>query len=97
MNLDDLNGLPSDSELRLAHGNGKILIMPGALERDPSLIGTLTPKQVESVDLQHIPGILAAIRKSKDGPQPQTVRPSPPRTQNFMSIEGGMILRRVFN
>lgn len=67
-----LDGLPSDAELRLAHGNGK-KITAQKLERDKFLVGTLTPSQVNEIDLEEIPAVLAVVRKSKDGPQPQTV------------------------
>ena len=68
-----LDGLPSDSELRLAHGSRKGKITAADLEKDKNLVGTLTPTQVKEMDLADIPAVLAAVRESKDGPQPQTV------------------------
>lgn len=67
-----LDGLPSDAELRLIHGNGK-KITAQMLERDKFLVGTLTPKQVEDIELEEIPAVLAVVRKSKDGPQALTL------------------------
>ena len=71
----DVDGLLSDSELRLAYGEGDGRpITPQVLERDPKLVGTLTPKQIQAIKLDDVPGVLSAVRKSKDGPQPQTVK-----------------------
>ncbi|ODM99724.1 Stereocilin [Orchesella cincta] len=67
-----LDGLPSDAELRLAHGQGK-KITAFELEKDKNLVGTLTPSQVAKIDLEEIPAVLAVVRKSKDGPQAQTL------------------------
>lgn len=71
-NTDILKGLPSDAEVRLIHGQGK-QITAQMIERDPFLVGTLTAKQVEAMDLEEIPAVLAVVRKSKDGPQPQAL------------------------
>jgi len=71
---DILDGLPSDAELRLAHGGNKKKITAQDLERDKYLVGTLTVQQVNQMELEDIPAVLATVRKSKDGPQPQTVR-----------------------
>jgi len=70
---DILDGLPSDAELRLAFGESRQKLTAADLERDDKLVGTLMPRQVELIDLEEIPAVLAIVRKSKDGPQPQTV------------------------
>jgi hypothetical protein len=70
---DILEGLPSDAELRLAHGDRKKRVTAGDLEKDKYLVGTLSVQQVNQLDLEEIPAVLAVVRKSKDGPQPQTV------------------------
>ncbi|CAG7819737.1 unnamed protein product, partial [Allacma fusca] len=81
-----LDGLPSDSELRLAHGNGK-KITAALLAQDSSLVGTLTPKQVNEIDISEIPAVLAAVRKSKDGPQPQALKALSQRFKEYIQLK----------
>ena len=69
-----LDGLPSDSELRLAHGARRGKITAADLDKDKNLVGTLTPTQVKEMDIADIPAVLAIVRESRDGPQLQTVR-----------------------
>ncbi|XP_021962937.1 uncharacterized protein LOC110858458 [Folsomia candida] len=85
-NNDILDGLPSDAELRLAYGYGK-KFTAADLERDPRLVGTLTPKQVMDMDIEEIPAVLAAVRESKDGPQQQTLAELSKRFAEYIRLK----------